>query len=67
MKLDDRFTDLDLALSTYRHTVSSLLPRMTRVAWNLKKDDLQKVLVIIKGDEVEIRIKDKVETDPENR
>ncbi|HTS61282.1 MAG TPA: zinc dependent phospholipase C family protein [Candidatus Acidoferrales bacterium] len=43
IKLGDVFTDLDLALGTYRHTVSSLVPKMTRAAWDLKKDDLQRV------------------------
>jgi hypothetical protein len=42
IKLDDVFSDLGLALSTYRHTVSSLIPNATRVAWNLKKDELAK-------------------------
>jgi hypothetical protein len=43
LRLKDLFDDLDLALSTYRHTVSSLLPKMTRVAWDIKKDELLKV------------------------
>jgi zinc dependent phospholipase C len=29
-------------LNSYRHAVSSLLPRATRIAWDLKKDDIQK-------------------------
>ena len=32
----------DLALGTYRHTVASILPAMTKAAWNLKKDDIRK-------------------------
>jgi len=40
MDLNQVFADLDLALATYRHTVSSVIPAMTRVAWNLKKDEL---------------------------
>ncbi len=42
LDLTDVFSDLDLALSTYRHTVSGLLPRMTRVAWDMSKSDLMK-------------------------
>jgi hypothetical protein len=40
LELTDVFSDLDLALSTYRHTVSSIIPTMTRAAWHMKKDDL---------------------------
>jgi hypothetical protein len=42
LKLEDVFSDLDLALGTYRRAVSTLIPEMTRVAWNIKKDELQK-------------------------
>ena len=31
---------MDLALGTYRHTVSTVFPGMTRVAWHLKKEEL---------------------------
>ena len=40
LELKDVFGDLDLALGTYRRAVSVLIPEMTRIAWNLKKDDL---------------------------
>jgi hypothetical protein len=43
LELTDVFDDVDLALSTYRHTVSSLIPIATRAAWDMKKDELQKV------------------------
>ena len=42
LNLTDVFSDLDLALGTYRHTVSSLIPTMTKAAWQLKKNDLVK-------------------------
>jgi hypothetical protein len=42
LELKDVFGDLDLALGTYRRTVSSIIPEMTRVAWKLKKDELLK-------------------------
>ncbi len=40
--LKDIFKDLDLALGTYRHTVSGLLPEMTKAAWAQKKDAIRK-------------------------
>lgn len=36
------FTDLDVALGTYRRSVSTIIPEMTTVAWSLKKDELPK-------------------------
>lgn len=42
VQLQDVFKDLDLALGTYRHAVGSVIPEMTKVAWNLKKKDLEK-------------------------
>jgi hypothetical protein len=38
--LKDIFGSLDLALGTYRYTVSTLVPAMTRAAWKLHKNDL---------------------------
>ena len=40
--LKDMFKDMDLALGTYRHTVSSIIPTMTKVAWVANKDQIQK-------------------------
>jgi len=42
LEFPDLFTSLDLALGTYRYSVSTLIPEMTKVAWDLKKDDLKK-------------------------
>jgi hypothetical protein len=42
IEIKDVFGSVSLALGSYRHTVSSIIPGMTRVAWNLKKDQLQK-------------------------
>jgi hypothetical protein len=42
IELKDVFFSLDLALGTYRHTVSTLIPEMTKVAWDLNKKDLMK-------------------------
>ena len=42
LELKDVFGALDLAIGTYRKTVSGLIPKMTEVAWTLKKDDIAK-------------------------
>jgi hypothetical protein len=41
LKLGDVFADLDLALGTYRRAVGSVIPNLTRIAWNLKQDELR--------------------------
>ena len=41
-ELTSIFTSLDLALGTYRYRVSTLIPTMTKVAWETKKGDLEK-------------------------
>jgi hypothetical protein len=38
LELKDVFATLDLALGSYRYSVSSIIPEMTRVAWQLKKE-----------------------------
>jgi hypothetical protein len=38
MELKDIFTNLDLALGSYRYSVSTIIPGMTRVAWQLRKE-----------------------------
>jgi hypothetical protein len=42
IKLKSIFINYDLAIATYRHTVAGLIPKMTKVAWDLKKDDIQR-------------------------
>jgi len=42
LKLDAVFTNLDLAIGTYRRGVSEIIPTMTRVAWQVKKSEIQK-------------------------
>lgn len=42
IQMKDVFHSEDTSLSTYRHTVSALIPEMTRVAWAIKKDELRK-------------------------
>jgi hypothetical protein len=40
--LQSIFTNYDLAIGSYRLGVGSTIPAMTKVAWQLKKDDIQK-------------------------
>jgi hypothetical protein len=42
VEMKDVFKSMDLAIGTYRKTVSAIIPEMTKVAWNLKKDELTK-------------------------
>jgi len=42
LKLKDLFGTLDLALGTYRFSVRSVIPEMTKLAWQLKRDDIEK-------------------------
>jgi hypothetical protein len=42
LDLKSVFTDYDLAIGTYRRGVSSVIPSMTKVAWHLRKDQIQK-------------------------
>jgi hypothetical protein len=41
--LKDLFSSLDLALGTYRFSVSQAIPEMTKAAWAAKKKDIQKL------------------------
>lgn len=42
IEMKDVFTSVDLALGTYRRTVSNIIPQMTKVAWQAKKKELQR-------------------------
>ena len=42
MKLDQVFTNVSLSIGSYRRSVSSSIPAMTRVAWQLKKSEIIK-------------------------
>ncbi len=44
LEMKDVFGSLDLALGTYRRSVSLLIPELTRVAWHLRKAELQKAI-----------------------
>ncbi len=41
IKLKDVLADEELVLNSYRRDVSKLIPRATRIAWSLKKDDIK--------------------------
>jgi hypothetical protein len=42
MDLKDVLTSESKVIGSYRHDVSKLLPEATRIAWSLKKDEIQK-------------------------
>ena len=42
MKIEEIFLSFDLAIGTYRRAVSSVLPAMTKAAWQLKKKEIVK-------------------------
>jgi MFS family permease len=43
LKLKDLFLTLDLALGTYRFSVSTMLPGVTKTAWALKTDEIHQL------------------------
>ena len=42
LELKEVITDLDRSVGSYRRTVSSILPEMTKVAWQTKKNEIRK-------------------------
>jgi len=42
ISLNSLFPDLDRSINSYRYDVRTILPKATRVAWVLKKNDIQK-------------------------
>jgi hypothetical protein len=42
IKLKSVFIDVDLAIGSYRRAVGSILPAMTKVAWQIKKQEITK-------------------------
>ena len=40
VEMKDLFSDVDLAIGTYRHAVSSIIPEMTKVAWRDKRKEI---------------------------
>jgi hypothetical protein len=50
LKVDEALPHEDLAVSTYRHAVSELIPELTRVAWRDKRDEIAKLTPSVKAD-----------------
>lgn len=44
MALSSLFGDVDKAISSYRYNIHTVIPKATKVAWVLKKDDIQRDL-----------------------
>jgi hypothetical protein len=42
MRLEQVFLDVDLTIGSYRRAVGSVLPALTRVAWQIKKQEIRK-------------------------
>lgn len=43
LELGDVFGDFDTAVATFRYAVSTMIPQMTKVAWNTKRDEIEKL------------------------
>lgn len=43
LELKDVFSDIDLAIGSYRRAASAIIPKMTRVAWETKEDEIEKL------------------------
>jgi hypothetical protein len=41
LDLDDLFGDMDLAIGSYRYAIGTVIPEMTRLAWEDKQDDIR--------------------------
>src|SRR6202008_2935207 len=41
LDLSSVFFHVDLSIGSYRHAIATVIPRMTKVAWHLKKDQIQ--------------------------
>jgi len=54
--LKDLFLSLDLSIGTYRRTVSKILPEATKVAWELKRKDIEKFYPGITSDKFIYRL-----------
>ena len=42
LEMKDLFSDVELAIGTYRHAVSTIIPEMTKVAWRDKQKEILK-------------------------
>ncbi len=44
MEMKDVFTSEDIAIGTFRYAVGKTIPQMTQVAWEKKRDEIEKLL-----------------------
>jgi hypothetical protein len=50
LELKDLFLSVDLAIGTYRHAIAQTIPQMTRVAWEDKQEEIQRVAPHVQRD-----------------
>jgi hypothetical protein len=50
LEMQDVISNEDLAISTYRHSISELIPEITRAAWRDKKEEIAKLTPAVKAD-----------------
>ena len=48
LEVSDVISNEDLAISTYRHAISELIPEITRIAWRDKKEEIAKLTPAVK-------------------
>ena len=48
LDVGDVISNEDLAISTYRHAISELIPEITRIAWRDKKEEIAKLTPAVK-------------------
>jgi zinc dependent phospholipase C len=41
LELQDVFADVDMSIGTFRYAVGTMIPQMTKVAWETKKDEIE--------------------------
>jgi len=56
LEMKDIFMNVDLAIGTYRWSVSEIIPEMTRQAWQLKKDEITKEMPGMTRDKFRYRL-----------
>jgi hypothetical protein len=44
LEMKDVFMDEDVAIGTYRHAVSELIPQLTRIAWRDKREEIARLV-----------------------
>jgi hypothetical protein len=44
LDLKSIFADIDLAIGTYRHAVSEVIPQITEIAWRTKREEIARVI-----------------------